>query len=470
MRRSAQLVPLLLFFLLALTCYFYPPQFYDGFENLQPSLGENRLEVLPPESEAEIFSLTFPHVPKNVKQHRTASAQITPLGQKRSGDSDLEWWMGRVAEPQMNMLLLIIADKPLTSVRLNSTSEFSGGSLQAIQWQACEISNLTSDTLSLAGGNLGSWQDLLFEFNADKDSVLVHRCRTDLRFQRSISSDRLRLKSSLLYYPNVYSSSDYLEEQAEKHYYLVNLKTGKGRSFRLPGTAVSKISLFMPLGAADDGNEVLGVVLLGFRTALYLLILVTFITMPIGVVLGIYSGYRGGLSSRVLDIAADVFSILPRIVIILFIARATESNLWIVLLTLAIVSWPEAYRGIMTQTRILRSQEYIVAAVTVGASVWRLIYRHIVPNLKRLIVVLLLETATTAVILESTLAFLNIYDSPASPSWGFLLRDAKSHFINASLTQSTEYNYWQIIAPVAAIMFTIVAFALALRRFRQDRV
>jgi len=458
-------LPLLLLVLMSFASVFYIPQNSIQFKDYSPSVGKNRLEIHPPQSAAELFVFSYRQFAIPQSDGRREEADIIRLPVSATSDTVLNFRLHYLENPSDIMLLTIFTCEPLDSIQLNATPSLTNRRLSFIQWRAFQYRDNDSDTLFLPE-EYSSRQ--LIEIKQGKDEAVVHVLQKSSRFVQYILSDHLSNNSTVLLHTGEDIFPQWLERIDLKFAYLVNLKP-RNSNYCYAGTGKGKINLFLPLGANLNGKDVMGVILLGFRTALYILILTTLLTIPIGVTLGMYAGFQDSWISRAIQLAMSVFSILPRIILIVFIARVTHDNLWVILLSLALLSWPEAARSIMNQTRILRSQEYIVAAVTIGASLPRLILRHLMPNLQRLIVVLLLEAATTAVILESTLTFLNVVSSQQQQprSWGYLLSNAEN-LLGASLSSTSAFNVWQIIAPVLAIIFVIGTFSLALRQVRSE--
>lgn len=461
MRIVLAVFPFILLITLSVASLFYVPHPQsDCIQDLSPSLGENRLSIYPTPNQVELSLLSHPRFsPASAGKARKAS--IEPLSYSRPTASSIDFRILRIADPTVHIALILQSDLPLDSVKLNDALRLKSRRLEKARRWYLRSEDVAGDTLYLPK-QLDS-DVAVIEIGSKHQFASLHIPAANQANESFILTDRLANNSTLLMPGATGPSPIWQNSTSDSYVYFINAKS-TANSFRSRRTGKSTMNIFLPFGTDHEGRDVLGVFLLGSRTALYILLLIAVITMPLGVSLGMYAGYQSNRFSQLIQFGMNVFSILPRIIIIAFISRVTNDNLWIVLLALAFCSWPESARAVMNQSRILRSQEYIVAAVTLGASVPRLILRHFLPNLKRLILVLLLETATTAIIIESTMTFLNLVTHTEPRSWGYLLRVAKG------LDKVTHHtlNEWQIIVPISALVLLITVSAMALRQIRMD--
>lgn len=190
------------------------------------------------------------------------------------------------------------------------------------------------------------------------------------------------------------------------------------------------------------GRDFLTRIMMGGRTAFLVAALVTGIAATLGVLVGAFSAYRSGLVDSVAMRCTDVIIAFPNLILAMFIAgtvrpqiaRLTDDISWLrgntmldyltVFGALAIVSWPSYARLVRGQVLSLRQMDFIEAERMIGASTWRIIKHHLVPNAIGPVVVLVSISFGQAMLLESSLSFLGIGIKPPGASWGNMISDS----------------------------------------------
>jgi peptide/nickel transport system permease protein len=180
-------------------------------------------------------------------------------------------------------------------------------------------------------------------------------------------------------------------------------------------------------GTSDLGRDVLRYSLLGLHTTEQIAVLGTLIATALGVVIGAVAGFRGGWLDIVLMRIADVIGIPPAIFILLvcyFYYRPVTP--WKASLIFAVLLWIPVARVVRAEVVSLRSREFIEAAISVGASSWRIFFRHLLPNLASVIVIAFSTTFGLLIMLEATVEFFQLGESETSqPTLGFLIGQGK---------------------------------------------
>lgn len=175
------------------------------------------------------------------------------------------------------------------------------------------------------------------------------------------------------------------------------------------------------LGTADNGVDILSVVLHGARLAAVVALLSVGISLLIGTVLGAYAGYRGGRADHVVTALADLVQSFPAIVLnIAILAMVARPGLTHLVLALIANGWVLYARIARAQTLALREREFVLAARVLGASPIQILYRHILTNLAGPLLVQASAGVGAAILAESTLSFLGLGPG-VSASWGALL-------------------------------------------------
>ena len=205
-----------------------------------------------------------------------------------------------------------------------------------------------------------------------------------------------------------------------------------------------------PLGTGRLGNDILMGVLYGARTAMSIGFVAVGISMSIGVILGALSGYFGGWIDLVLMRIAEIFMCIPRLILIIIILTVIPSNwppLWMVVFVLSVTGWTGSYRMMRAQMLRIRTEDYMTAARALGIPLWRLLGRHAVPNGLAPLLVGATFGIAGAVFLESSLAFLNLVQTP---SWGEMLNNGRQH----------PEHWWVWAAAGGAIFVTVFVYNL----------
>ena len=191
-------------------------------------------------------------------------------------------------------------------------------------------------------------------------------------------------------------------------------------------------------GTDDLGRDMFNRTVHGAHVSMTIGFLATLMTTVVGVLVGVFTGYRGGFFDTAFMRVADFFLVLPTFLLALILAPVVidvigadteifgiRATLLVIVAVIGVTSWAPPARIIRSQVLSLRERMFIDRARVVGAGNWRIIRRHILPNVVNLIVAQAILTFAGAVFIETSLAFIGLGD-PFQPSWGQLLKDRKS--------------------------------------------
>jgi len=175
------------------------------------------------------------------------------------------------------------------------------------------------------------------------------------------------------------------------------------------------------LGTDFIGRDIFCQLLEGAKIAFIVGLSCAFISIVLGTVIGMIAGYAGGVTDMLLMRTADIFMIMPTLVILLILASLWQLSIWVIILIIAIMRWPAVSRIIRSQTLSLKQRPFIEASKVAGASPLRIIFRHIMPNVLPLAFLYMTFRVTSAILVEAALSFLGFGD-PGQVSWGMMLQ------------------------------------------------
>lgn len=203
------------------------------------------------------------------------------------------------------------------------------------------------------------------------------------------------------------------------------------------------------LGTDLLGRDLLSRLMYGARTSLLIGLVANGIAVIIGSFLGILAGYAGGITATIVNRFTDLMMAFPALLLAIALAAIFSPSLWIVALVIALVNWVWVARVIYSQTATLRESEFIEAARSLGAGWPRILFLHIFPHLIPTMLIWATLGISTTVLLEATLSFLGIGVRPPTPSWGGIIFESQSYFLDAP---------WLVFFPGISILGIALAF------------
>lgn len=215
------------------------------------------------------------------------------------------------------------------------------------------------------------------------------------------------------------------------------------------------------LGTDDQGRDILSAVIYGARISLVVGVASVLLSMALGVALGLLSGFRGGWIDALLMRLCDVMLSFPPILVALLIAgvgralfpNAHESLAFgVLILSISLTGWVQYARTVRGSTLVERNKEYVQAARVTGVAPWRIMVRHVLPNVLGPVLVLATIQVATAIITEATLSFLGVGAPPTSPSLGTLIRVGNDYLFSG--------EWWITVFP--GLMLVLIALSVNL--------
>ncbi|NTU53558.1 MAG: ABC transporter permease [Chlorobiaceae bacterium] len=215
-----------------------------------------------------------------------------------------------------------------------------------------------------------------------------------------------------------------------------------------PGYIVTKTFL---LGTDQYGRDIFSRVIYGSRISLSIGFLVVLISVTLGTVIGISSGYFGGWVDNILMRIVDVLIAFPALFLILIIIATFGNSIYLIVITLSFTGWMGVARIVRGQVLSLKEQEFILAAKSLGLSSPRIIFRHLMPNTLTPVIVAATLRIGSIILTEAGLSFLGLGVQPPTPSWGNIINEGRDSLLN---------HWWISTFPGIAILSTVVCFNL----------
>jgi ABC-type dipeptide/oligopeptide/nickel transport system permease subunit len=205
-------------------------------------------------------------------------------------------------------------------------------------------------------------------------------------------------------------------------------------------------------GTDGYGRDVLSQIMIGSRVSLSVGFIAVAIALLIGITLGALAAYYGGWVDNVIMWLVNVVWSIPTVLLVIAITFALGKGFWQVFIAVGLTMWVDIARVVRGQVFSVKEKEYVEAARALGFGTFRIIFRHILPNILGAVIVITASNFASAILLEAGLSFLGIGVQPPMPSWGSMVKENYGYILLD--------NAYLAFIPGIAIMIIVLAFML----------
>jgi len=239
------------------------------------------------------------------------------------------------------------------------------------------------------------------------------------------------------------------EDTAVVQYYSINQLTNNH-----PQNLTSKniITKKYWLGTDKFGRDILSRLIIGTRVSLAVGLIAVLISLTLGIILGALAGYFKGWVDEVIMWLVNVTWSIPTLLLVFAITLAMGKGFWQIFIAVGLTMWVSVARLVRGQVMAVKELEFVQAAKALGFTNFRIIVKHILPNILGPILVIAASNFATAIIVEAGLSFLGIGVQPPQPSWGLMIKENYNFIIT--------HNPMLALVPGFAIMLLVLAFNL----------
>lgn len=217
------------------------------------------------------------------------------------------------------------------------------------------------------------------------------------------------------------------------------------------------------LGTDQLGRDILTRILHAARVTIVISLVAVTLSALVGFLIGVASGYFQGAADLIVSRIVDVQLAFPTILLAITIVAVFGTSIPMLIVVFVIAGWVRYVRIIRAQTLVLREMQFVEASRVIGATSLRIIAKHLIPNLRTEIIILMNLEVGRIILIESSLSYLGLGVQPPLPTWGNMLNEGRLYLQTA---------WWVVTFPGLAIMFTVLGINLlseGLRSFYDPR-
>jgi oligopeptide transport system permease protein len=253
-------------------------------------------------------------------------------------------------------------------------------------------------------------------------------------------------KSAIIAFSNL--GDEFLDRSKQERADIAQ-RVQQGETYRFGKFSYRKISQKHLFGTDELGRDLLTRVLTGGQISLAVGFAATFVSVVIGVLWGAIAGFLGGKLDNVMMRFVDILYALPFTVVVILLMVLFGRNIILLFVAIGAVEWLNMARIVRGQIMSLKNQEFIEAAISLGLSQRRILFRHLIPNVLGPIIIYATLTVPNVMLLEAVLSFLGLGVPPPMSSWGVLISEG---------AKAMETYPWLLWIPAA--FFSLTLFSL----------
>lgn len=206
-----------------------------------------------------------------------------------------------------------------------------------------------------------------------------------------------------------------------------------------------------PLGTDRLGRDILSRLIYGARVSVLVAVLAIVVSGTFGTVVGLIAGYFGGWTGAILMRGVDLMLSMPLLLVAFVFAVVWGPSFTNVILVLSLFFWAQYARQVRGEVLVVRERDHVKLARVAGASSWRIMLRHLLPNVMNTLIVLIMLQVGRVILLEASLSFLGVGLPPPAPAWGLMVSDGR---------ELMRSGWWVSVMPGIAIVLTILSLNL----------
>lgn len=294
------------------------------------------------------------------------------------------------------------------------------------------------------------------EYVITEDSIIFEKykeIKTGVNATTAHQKDRLHIADVVYQIP--YEEAKTLRKQGG-FYWIGTQKFDIQKTRQLVENQIKMRSFY--LGTDNYGRDNLSRLIIGVRISLLVGLIAVIISLTVGIFFGALAGYLGGHIDNFIMLIINTIWSIPTILLVFAIVLAFGKSIGVIFLAVGLTMWVDVARLVRGQVLSLKEMSFVEAAQSMGFSSFRILTRHILPNILGPVMVVAASNFATAILIESGLSYLGFGIQPPTPSWGTMLNENYGYAIGG--------KPFLAIVPAVAIMLMVLAFNLVGNGFR----